>query len=284
MKKKFLIIGLPIIATIIIIISLIFYVHYENTALKVSKYEVTSERISSEFNDFKIIQISDFHNVRNKKLTNSIVKNIEDEKPDIIVLTGDIVDPDHSHMEAPIEFIQRINDIAPIYYINGNHESLLEDYALTRKELIDNGVIVLDNDKSVIERNGSKINILGIADPYMAHNKKLKDKDIIRTEINSLIYDDSNYTILLSHRPEAFKLYSEYNIDLVFTGHAHGGQVRLPFIGGLYAPHQGVFPKYTSGTFTKNNTTMVVSRGIGNSFPIRINNRPDLVVVTVKSA
>ena len=282
MKKKFLVIFLPIIA-VILIISLGFYFHYENTALQTSNYEVVSEKLSADFNDFKICQISDFHNTRNKNLTNSIVNEIIEEKPDIIVLTGDIIDPETPHMEASFNFIDRIKDYAPIYYIAGNHEAGLDDYAETRKELIKYGVIVLDNDKRVIERNGSKINILGIADPYMAKNRKLKDKDIIKTELNSLTYNEDYFTILLSHRPEAFKIYAEYKMDLVFSGHAHGGQFRLPFIGGLYAPHQGVFPKYTNGTFKKDNTTMVVSRGIGNSFPIRINNRPNLVFVSLKS-
>ncbi len=284
MRKKFLVIFLPIIIVMILIISLGFYFHYENTTLQVSNHIVSSEKISTEFNDFKIIQISDFHNTRNKKLTNSIVNEIIEVKPDIIVLTGDIVDPETSHMEASFDFIDRIKDYAPIYYVNGNHEAGLDDYAETRKELIKYGVIVLDNDKRVIERNGSKINILGIADPYMAKNSKLKDKDIIKTELNSLTYNEDYFTILLSHRPEAFKIYAEYKMDLVFSGHAHGGQIRIPFIGGVYAPHQGLFPKYTSGTFKKNNTTMVVSRGIGGSkFPFRINNRPELIIVTLKS-
>ena len=289
MKKKFLIIFLPIIA-VIIIISLGFYFHYENTTLKVTNYEVTSQKLSNEFNDYKIIQISDFHNTRNKKLTDSIINEIKEQKPDIIVLTGDIVDPETSHMEASFDFIKRINDYATIYYVAGNQESGLDDYYSTRKELIDCGVIVLDNEKRVIEKNGAKINILGILDPYMVNgnnkklNKEFKDKDIIEAEIKNLKYNEDEFNILLSHRPEVFNLYVESKMDLVFTGHAHGGQIRLPFIGGLYAPHQGLFPKYTSGTFKKDNTTMVVSRGIGGSkFPFRINNRPELVIVTLKS-
>ena len=285
MKKKFLIIFLPIIS-LIIIISLGFCFHYENTTLKVTNYEVASKKTPTDFNDYKIMQISDFHNTRNKKLTNSIINEIKEQKPDIIVLTGDTIDPKMPHMEASFDFIKIIKDYAPIYYITGNHESHLKSYAETKKELIELGVIVLDNEKRTIEKNESKINILGIADPYMVNGKvnKKKGEVIIKSELDSMEYNDNEFNILLSHRPESFKIYTDYKMDLVFTGHAHGGQIRLPFIGGLYAPHQGLFPKYTSGTFKKDNTTMVVSRGIGGSkFPFRINNRPELVIVTLKS-
>ena len=109
--------------------------------------------------------------------------------------------------------------------------------------------------------------------------------DVIRDSIDSLSLDNGSYTLLLAHRPEFFEIYKEFNIDLVFSGHAHGGQIRLPFIGGILAPGQGLFPKYDGGLYTESNTNMIVSRGLGNSiFPIRINNPPEIVSVTLVCA
>ena len=111
----------------------------------------------------------------------------------------------------------------------------------------------------------------------MAHESFISDSEIVKVEL-----DNTKYNILLSHRPELFDTYVEKKINLILTGHAHGGQIRIPFIGGIVAPNQGFFPKYTSGVIEKNKTTMVVSRGIGNSIiPLRINNRPELVVITL---
>ena len=279
MVKQILLVTIP---SIIILILLGFYFHYENTTLQTSYYEVSSKRIPSDFNNYKIMQISDFHNTRNEKLVNSIIDKIKEEKPNIIVLTGDIIDPEQKHMEASFKFVKEIKDYAPIYYITGNHEEEVGDFG--KDVLRSYGVIVLDNKVEYLEINDSKINLLGIDDPRLVDDDSLSEKEIIKKEIESIDYDKDNYTILLSHRPEKFKLYVEMKMDLVFTGHAHGGQIRLPFIGGLYAPHQGIFPKYTNGLFKKDDTKMIVSRGIGgSSFPFRINNRPNLVIATLKS-
>ena len=103
---------------------------------------------------------------------------------------------------------------------------------------------------------------------------------MVRTKLNNLADTESSYIILLSHRPELFESYVSCNIDLVLSGHAHGGQFRLPFIGGLIAPDQGIFPKYDAGLFTNGSTNMIVSRGLGNSIiPIRFNNRPEVIVI-----
>lgn len=118
----------------------------------------------------------------------------------------------------------------------------------------------------------------------MKHSHYETDENIIEFELDSIDYNKDNYTILLSHRPELFEIYVDNDINLVLTGHAHGGQIRIPFIGGLIAPNQGLFPKYTNGKIEQDDTTMIVSRGIGNSIlPFRINNRPELVLITLSS-
>ncbi len=276
-KKKII-----IIVIIILILLLGIYLYYEDNYLKVSKYEINDNNLPKSFNNFKIVHISDFHNTKSKKLTKDIVKKIKLEKPNIIVVTGDLVDSRRTDIEVSLSFIKKIIDVSPIYYVIGNHETRLDNMDDLIKKLKDIGVIVLDNKVETIEISDEVINIVGLNDPNLY---KVKDYEkLINKNLNNIDYDKNNYTILLSHRPELYDTYVKNNVNLVFTGHAHGGQIRVPFIGGLFAPSQGVFPKYTSGTFKDNNTTMVVSRGIGNSlFPFRVNNRPDLVVVTLNN-
>ena len=281
MKKK-----IVLILSIAIFLGglIIYYLNYENTSLIVSNYEIKNNKIPNEFNTFKIVQISDFHNTQSDKLTNNLITQVKLKKPNIIVITGDLIDSNKTDIERAINFVKELKSVAPIYFVLGNHESKGSYYIKLKEELTKNNVIILDNKVDVIQIGDSKLNLLGINDPSVAHEASIPDEQIIKTELSNIKYDNKNYSILLSHRPEVFNIYVENKIDLVLTGHAHGGQIRIPFIGGVVAPNQGFFPKYTRGIFTEDETTMIVSRGIGNSIlPFRINNRPELVVIELKS-
>ena len=280
MKKKTII---KLLSIIVLIALFIVYFNYENNSLQIADYKIINNKISSEFNDFKIIQISDFHNTKSEKLTNDLIDEIKKQQPNIIVLTGDLIDSRKIDIDVAINFIKKVNDFAPIYFVSGNHEARISNYSQLLSELKKNNVIILDNKTEIIEHANSKLVLLGIDDPSMIHESFVSDSEIIKTELSNLKYDKNQFSILLSHRPEVFNVYVDNKIDLVLTGHAHGGQIRIPFIGGLIAPNQGIFPKYTSGVFEEDATTMIVSRGIGNSIlPYRINNRPELVIVTLK--
>ena len=136
-----------------------------------------------------------------------------------------------------------------------------------------------------IKRGDAEIDIIGIDDPTMLHRDDIESPEIIRQEIVGVGHDGEKYAILLSHRPEMLDVYAETGMDLALTGHAHGGQIIIPFVGGLYAPDQGFFPKFTSGVHTQGDTTLIISRGIGATrFPFRINNRPELVTVELKAS
>ncbi len=269
---------------IIIFILLLFlvslYLFYENNYLQVSNYTIESDRLPEDFNNYKIVHISDFHNTKSKKITDDLIKEIKNSKPNIIVITGDLIDVNKTDIDTAILFVKKINDFAPIYYVTGNHEASINNYDELKEKLENNKVIVLDDNVEKLKVNDSEINIIGINDPQMSHNDYREDSVAVKDELIPIQYDKKNYSILLSHRSELIKTYAEYNFDLVLSGHAHGGQIRIPFIGGLMAPNQGLFPKYTSGIYERDNVKMIVSRGIGNSIlPYRINNRPELVVI-----
>ena len=268
-----------ILTIILMILFIMLYLYIENNILKVSRKTIVDSSLPINFNNFKIVHLSDLHNNTSKVLIDALVSNIEKEKPNIIVITGDIVDSSRTSVKSALDFIDRIKN-NNIYYVPGNHEARIKDYNILINGLANRNVTILDNKKVLI----SNICISGIKDPFFIERSrdKISGIRIIKKEIEELKLDKKSYNILLSHRPEAFNAYVENGINLVFTGHAHGGQWRVPFVGGLYAPHQGIFPKYTAGVHKKDNTNMVISRGLGNSsFPIRLNNRPELVVVEV---
>lgn len=276
MKKK-KIIFLTIIVTIILASSTYFF--FENSTLEKTTYEILNDKVNSEL---KIAQISDFHNTKLNRLKEKIINELKSENPDVIMITGDIIDSRREDIDVSLNFIKKIKDIAPIYYVNGNHEIRSNNYDELKEGLISNEVNVLENKASIFNKDDTTINIIGINDPSYVHDNYIDDKDIVNKVLDDITYDSNLYTILLSHRPELFDTYKEKNIDLVLTGHAHGGQIRL-FNKGLVAPNQGLFPKYTSGIFLCNNTSMITSRGIGNSvLPFRINNNPELVIIKIK--
>lgn len=281
MNKKVIVI---ISFAIVILVLIGLYLHFENTKLQISNYSIINSNIPIEFNNYKIVHISDFHNTKSKTLTKDLIEEIKNQKPNIIVLTGDLVDSRKTDIETSIDFIKKIKSIAPIYYVSGNHEANIRNYSSLKEQLEKNNVIILDNKVELLRLNDKEINLIGVDDPRMLNNCDFTDAEIMKYELDNIKYNENNYSILLSHRPELFDTYVEKELDLVLVGHAHGGQIRIPFIDGVVAPNQGFFPKYTSGTFEKKKTTMIISRGIGNSIlPFRINNNPELVVVTLNN-
>ena len=271
---------------VLLIIVIGCFVVYDNYNLKTTEYTVENSTIPQSFNNFKIIQISDLHNTSFGKNNEDLIEIIKSEKPDAVFVTGDTIDGFYTNIEIPINLFTEILEFADIYFVVGNHElrSNTNQYKNFIDRITEIGVIVLKDESTYININNERIQIIGLNDATKYKTVYGNDyKEQIISTTNNL--DDKKcYSILLSHHPELFPEYKETNVDLVFSGHAHGGQFRLPFIGGVAAPDQGFFPEYDAGVFTENNTTMVVSRGLGNSFvPLRINNSPELVIVTLKT-
>lgn len=221
--------------------------------------------------------------MHNRDWKGQLIQKLEKEKPDAIFITGDLVDSKKTDIELAMSFIDRALQISPVYYVTGNHEAWIKNYRELEKRLLKSGVVVMDDKSSYIEREGSKIQIVGIKDSDFAKIDKLYDSNELTIEKRlERLLDKELFSITLSHRPEIFDKYVHVGADLVLAGHAHGGQYRIPFVGGVIAPNQGLFPKYTSGVYTKENTSMVVSRGLGNSIlRVRINNTPELIIVTL---
>ena len=252
---------------------------WENQALQITHIPVSSRNLPESFDGFRIAQVSDLHNAAFGENNESLLQKLWQAEPDIIAITGDLIDSQHTDTETALAFVEGAVKIAPCYYVTGNHEARISTYPQFEDQMKALGVTVLRTEAAVLERDGSHITLLGVDDPAFDRSGQT-DAQTLSQQLDSLLPE--GFTILLSHRPEHFSLYCQYKIELVLSGHAHGGQLRLPLLGGVIAPHQGFFPKYDSGLYTASNTSMVVSRGLGNSlFPFRLNNPPEIVCITL---
>lgn len=267
MKKKKLI----ILAVVLVFLSVFLY--WQNNHLDVTEYEFSHPQIDEKLTGYRIVQISDLHNKKFGKDNGKLLKEIKSCTPDMIVITGDLVDSGHTDIQVALDFCKNAIEIAPVYYITGNHENWLSDNK--RTDLINGmkalGVCVLEDMCIQVAYNGTYFNLIGLDDGSLRDNTL----ENIMKDVNS-----DYFTLLLAHEPQYLEDYSNFDIDLILSGHAHGGQIRLPFVGGLVAPDQGILPEYTSGEYVKGETVMYVSRGLGNSVvPFRLFNFPEVVCV-----
>ena len=268
---------------VVFFLSLFAWTLVENKALKVTEYFIDCSS-NPELSGFTIVQISDLHNERFGDNQQKLLQRIEMCEPDMIAITGDFVDCRNPNVDIAMELIVGGVDIAPVYYVPGNHESWISsEYEELCERMAAAGVHLMMDHKETITYQGAEVICLGVKDPDFYHTMgEQGDRKVMEENIKQFDYTEDAYTLLLSHRPELFDVYKSESIDLTLTGHAHGGQFRLPFLGGLVAPDQGMFPTYDAGHFKDGTTNMIVSRGIGNSIiPLRFNNPPEIVVVTL---
>ena len=266
----------------VLCVSLIFLVWnmVQNRFVHTTEITIASENLPESFSGCKIAHVSDLHNAEFGEGNEDLLSLLEKFSPDIIIISGDIIDSRRTDVNIARNFINKAAEIAPVYYTTGNHESRVSEENLIDNIPLNENVNILHNRAVFWQKGEDKIQIIGIDDP--TYIDTLYGEVFTYDELKK--YRDNEYFKILSfHRPEKFNIYVENNIDIVFSGHAHGGQIRLPFIGGIYAPHQDLFPEYDSGLYTEDDTNMVVSRGLGNSiFPFRINNPPEIIIVTLK--
>ena len=280
-KKKF--IFLAVVAAVLV--ALVIWIAWGNAALELNTYTISSSRIPESFGGYRIAHVSDLHNAEMGEDNEMLLSMLRDADPDMIAITGDLIDSRHTDVEVALQFIREAVKIAPCYYVTGNHEARVNEYGELKTGMETAGVIILEDARAEISLEGETITLIGINDPSYQTDYLFGDaQTVVDTKLAELHTDSDGYTILLSHRPELFDTYADHDMDLILSGHAHGGQFRLPFIGGLVAPNQGLFPEYDAGIYTEGNTNMLVSRGIGNSIlPFRINNRPEVLLIELQA-
>lgn len=267
----------------VVLFSVVIWLYWGNESIQTTQYEVRDLKVSKELDGVKIAQVSDLHNKAFGQNQVKLLQALTKANPDLIVVTGDVIDARRTNMEIALTFFKEALSVAPVYYVSGNHEGRIADYDKFEVAIAAEGVTVLSNRTEKLDINDSEIRIAGVLDPTFANNIPKSDEELTEEMLKQLNIENDLFTVLLAHRPELFSVYVDSEVDLVFSGHAHGGQMRIPFVGGIIAPNQGFFPTYSSGMFAEKETQMIVSRGLGNSlFPVRINNRPELVIATLK--
>lgn len=273
-----------IIIVMAVIIAMGVFLYLQNNIIDITKYNLKYDKADEPI---RIVQLSDLHSKPFKK----VLKKIDEIKPDIICITGDYINDREKNKKKMLKYAKALVARAKVYYITGNHERRLENFDELMDELAEVGFIVLLNRVSIYNDKGFEIDFLGLDenqanfDDYKARKKgtfEYKDMSPYFKQLNKL----SGYKIVLSHFPENFEgvkemNYSQYDFDLQLSGHAHGGQFCLPFIGPVYSPGQGLKPKYAKGSFG-NRPKLIVSRGLGNAeFPFRLFNHPEINVINI---
>ncbi len=259
---------------------------------KITKYTLSSPKLQESL---RVLLLADLHNSDYKDNHAKMLEDINALKPDCIVLAGDMI-VSHSDQQKEnkrtAEFIEKMSELAPVYYGVGNHEkrAMLSKKALCGlwneyMNLLENNsnVYFLSNTSEYIDIKGNKINILGL-DLDVEYYKRFVEKKLTKKDLEDMFgsLNLDQYNILIAHNPDYFKIYADYGADLVCSGHNHGGLVKLPFIGGVISPRFRIFPKYDYGVFEKENTNMVLTSGLGaHSIKIRVNNIPELVVIDI---
>lgn len=250
--------------------------------LEVSHYTVKSDKIPEKFDNFRILHLSDFH----CDSTAGLVDAIKNENPDIICVTGDMTH-DTGSIEPFISLLQQIIKISPVYIVSGNHDVWRNDYSQLVEKCREIGAVVLEDESIIINKECDSISISGINDPYSVnHDKICKKIDISISKISKI----DGFNILLFHRANLLDMFKDCGFDLILSGHMHGGQFRIPGVGGVVSPKTNFmgkgrifFPKYFGGEYSLNNTKMIVSRGIGNPTILpRVFNRPEICTIILK--
>lgn len=271
--------------TALIILALIaaaaaFLIKDSRDDLEISRYEVKSQKLPESFDGFKIVQLSDLHGAEFGEDGMELVEKVKELEPDMIALTGDFV-TDEGDLAAVEKLAARLTELCPVYFVSGNHEFGSGLAVKVRNILERAGVKYLSNEYLTISRGEDEILLGGVEDP-LAYADMLSPDELAQ-KMNDAAPDA--FKILLGHRNYWMTEYPELPVDLIFCGHAHGGLIRIPGVGGLIGTDRRLFPDFDAGQFNNGRYTLIVSRGLGNSVSIpRIFNRPEIVCVELSSA
>lgn len=243
-----------------------------NRSITITHYDISTGKLPDDFTPMTIVQISDLHNASFGKDQADLVSAIQAQVPDLIVLTGDMVGNRDARYENALILIQEAAKLAPVIVVDGNHDAKQASYPTQKQAMIEAGAIVLEDASMPIVNNGKAFNLIGLKERFNIENRATPIVDQI---------DPDRFNLLLAHHPSDFMDYAMAGADLTLTGHAHGGQFRF-FNIGIFAPDEGFFPSYDAGMYTLDHSSMIVSRGLGESIlPLRLYNGPELVVITL---
>ena len=278
-----------------IFILMYLYIKYNVNTLEVTKYVVENKKVPKEFDGYNIVQISDLHSKLFGENNKKLIQKIKSLNPDIVVVTGDLIDGENNNYNVALDFMKEISKLYRVYYIIGNHEqkSLIKKYKDEYKDYFNKlhqiDFVNLDNNKVEIVKGDSNINLYGLTVPYSCYKYLFDNQETTSIDIDFLEeklgkVDREQFNILLAHTPFYFDEYEKWGADLTLCGHVHGGIVRLPLVGGLLSPDRKFFPKYDLGEYIKNKSTMIVSKGLGGSkVLIRVNCKPEIVNIKLKN-
>lgn len=257
---------------------------WDNRRLDLTEHDVPLASLPVPADGLRIAQVSDLHAADFGTFQDRLISGVESAQPDLIALTGDLVDYRTADLTGVLDVAERLRAIAPTYMVLGNHEADSPRLSALLTGLEERGVVVLRDESTTVQVAGAEVTLIGLDDPRVRAAAGLPARDPAAL-LAALSPQESALTILLAHRPELFERYLGEGIDLVLSGHAHGGQVRVPGIGGLYAPHQGWLPELSEGVHERRDTTMVISRGLGNSIAgVRVNDPRELVLIDLRRA
>lgn len=271
--------------TALIILALIaaaaaFLIKDSRDDLEISRYEVKSQKLPESFDGFKIVQLSDLHGAEFGEDGMELVEKVKELEPDMIALTGDFV-TDEGDLAAVEKLVARLTELCPVYFVSGNHEFGSGLAVKVRNILERAGVKYLSNEYLTISRGEDGILLGGVEDP-LAYADMLSPDELAQ-KMNDAAPDA--FKILLGHRNYWMTEYPELPVDLIFCGHAHGGLIRIPGVGGLIGTDRSLFPDFDAGEYNNGRYTLIVSRGLGNSVSIpRVFNRPEIVCVELTRA
>lgn len=263
--------------------------------IDLTEYSLSFQNLPASFDGCRIGFLSDLHDWEIGLANEYLLEVMEGQSFDYFFCGGDMIvgsDRGIFSYENLLRFFEKLGGLVPVYYSYGNHEERMRFVSGTgkineleafRKLLEERGVRVLDNDSTLLLRNGQAICLKGLSLGMDYYRRWWNRKPLHREELDMMIGDKKDFTILLAHNPIFFKAYDLYGAELVLSGHVHGGLMVIPALGGVISPELQLFPKYDFGLFNGNQTKMIVSRGLGaHTLPIRIHNRPELVAVTLK--
>lgn len=255
------------------------FVYWQNFTLQVEPVELFFESLPPQFDGLRVAELSDLHGRSFGKNNVRLLRTLQKARPDMICICGDLFD-EKADLTMLGPLLTGLTDIAPVYYVTGNHEWQVKNLREILQKMRAWGVTVLENEGRVLSRGGAEMVVAGVHDPCGPYD--MKTPAALVRELRSAQGND--FILMLSHRNDELAMWSQLGVQLVLSGHCHGGVVRLPFVGGVFGTRRELFPEYDAGVYRQDGTTLFVSRGLGyTNVHFRLFNRPHVPIMILRS-